>query len=61
MFLSTLNLFTTGVNGRTMTHLGNLNRLGDLSLRSGKEFGVENKSLWVILKKYGNNSFPTFQ
>lgn len=41
MFLSTLNLYTTGVNGRTMTHLGNLNRLGDLSLRSGKEFGVE--------------------
>lgn len=60
MCLSTLNLYTTKVNGRTMTHLGNLNRLGDLSLRSGTEFGAENKSLWVILKKYGNNSSPTF-
>lgn len=50
MCLSTLNLYTTKVNRRTMTHLGNLNRLGDLSLRSGTEFGAENKSLGNIEK-----------
>lgn len=50
----------THLGNLTMTHLGNLNRLGDLSLRSGTEFVAENKSLWVILKKYGNDSSPTF-